>query len=928
MLSKEVLVKKFQKEPDRFWGVELFEDKGFTRKHCRGCGKFFWTLDSERTLCADSSCEPYSFIGNPITKKKWDYVKTWKEFEKFFKKEGHTSIPRYPVVDRWRPDLYFTIASIQDFQRIDKGGVAMEYPADPLIVPQVCLRFSDVDNVGVTGRHLTSFIMSGQHSFGDYWKDRCIELNFKFLNKSMGIPEKKLVYIEDLWSMPDFSQFGPSLETASMGLELVNSVFSQFTANGNGFKEMSSKVIDVGWGHGRLSWFSQGTTTEYEAVFGPVIQWLKKQTGIRESDLFAKYSAIAGKLDFDEKQNTKKIKEQIARELGVSVGEMENEVAPLQALYAIADHTKTLLFAAADGGIPSNVGGGYNLRVILRRALSFIREYGLDLELEKVGELHAKHLRPVFPELKDQKLFSEVIGIERERFQRSISKTSGIVERELKKGLDESGLVKLYSSHGITPETVEKAAKDLGARINIPDDFYAQVTGQHIKGKGEKKVVETDVSEFPDTKKLYYEDVSLGEMEAEVVGSLKGNWVVLDQTVFYPEGGGQPSDLGTLVFGGKVVEVVDVQKVEEVILHKVENLIPVGKKVRGVIDSKRRERLVKMHDATHIVAGACRKVLGKHVWQAGAHKGVKCSRLDVTHYQPFSRHELKRIEEEANKIVKKGLKINATVMERGEAEKKYGFTIYQGGASPGKEMRVVEIPGHDVEACTGTHGNQTSGVGVIKIIRSERIQDGVNRIEFTSGDAAKEYMSEMEQVFNTVIGLFGERGIVVKNYFDLDVLTDTAIIFSVDVKQLPKTIEKFLRETDASKLEGKKLVELSRNLFFHWKASKKKKERGKEKSAKETATMLVDKMDGNRIFDVLAVENRELIRIGGEVLKIKPGSTVILANQAGEIVGMSNTEDMGKLISELSKKAGGAGGGRKDVAQGKVKLSKLLKIMK
>ncbi len=122
--------------------------------------------DPDRVTCADSTCQSYDFINNTITKKKWDYIGMWKEFEKFFKKEGHASIPRYPVVDRWRPDLYFTIASIQDFQRIENGNMAFEYPANPLIVPQVCLRFPDIPNVGITGRHLTSFVMSGQHAFG------------------------------------------------------------------------------------------------------------------------------------------------------------------------------------------------------------------------------------------------------------------------------------------------------------------------------------------------------------------------------------------------------------------------------------------------------------------------------------------------------------------------------------------------------------------------------------------------------------------------------------------------------------------------------------------------------------------------------------------------------------------------------------------
>ncbi|RLJ06455.1 MAG: alanine--tRNA ligase, partial [Candidatus Aenigmatarchaeota archaeon] len=231
MLTKEGLKKEFEKNWKKHYEVELFREKGFIRKKCPNCGKNFWTLDPDRKLCGDPPCENYGFIGKTITKGKWDYIETWKQFEKFFVKEGHTSIPRYPVIDRWRPDLFFTIASIQDFQRLDQGNMVFEYPANPLVVPQVCLRFNDISNVGVTGRHHTSFIMSGQHAFGypkeGYFKDRCMELNFGFLHRVMGIPETEITYIEDLWTMPDFSAFGPSIEAFSKGLELVNHVFMQ-----------------------------------------------------------------------------------------------------------------------------------------------------------------------------------------------------------------------------------------------------------------------------------------------------------------------------------------------------------------------------------------------------------------------------------------------------------------------------------------------------------------------------------------------------------------------------------------------------------------------------------------------------------------------------------------------------------------------------
>ena len=403
MLTKQIVKKEFEKEPDKYWGVEIFKEKGFVRKQCEKCGKFFWTLQQDRKVCPDQPCSNYEFIGKTITKVKWDYIEAWKEFEKFFVKNGHTSIKRYPVVSRWHPKLFFTIASIQDFQRIEPTGVVFEYPENPLIVPQISLRFNDIPNVGITGKHMTCFQMSGQHAFNDetgrgYWKDKCIELNFNFLTKVMGIPEQEVIYVGNIWAMPDFSAFGPCIESFSKGLEIVNSVLMQFKATDSGFAELPIKVIDVGWGHERLPWFTQGTPTVYEVAFGPVIEKLMKATGIEyDKKFFAKYSRFAGSLDIDEVPDIKLARINLAKQLKTSVDEIERKIAPLEVMFAVADHTKTLVFAITDGGIPSNVGGGYNLRVVLRRALSFIDKFKLNLKLEDVAFWHIDYLKKIFP---------------------------------------------------------------------------------------------------------------------------------------------------------------------------------------------------------------------------------------------------------------------------------------------------------------------------------------------------------------------------------------------------------------------------------------------------------------------------------------------------------------------------------------------------
>ena len=231
-MDKKEILKEFSSDPDRYYNVKLFQDQGFIRKSCLECKRFFWTLDSGRELCPDDADDTYSFIGDPPTTKRFDYTQAWKEVESFFVKNGHTSISRYPVVCRWRDDLYFTIASIVDFQRIMGSIVVFEFPANPLVVPQTCLRFKDLENVGVTGRHFSSFCMIGQHSIPNsqgYWKDKCIELDFRLLTKDLELRKKRSY----LWRM-----FGPEEDHLDLHWNIsfeVSSLEMQYLPN---FKEI------------------------------------------------------------------------------------------------------------------------------------------------------------------------------------------------------------------------------------------------------------------------------------------------------------------------------------------------------------------------------------------------------------------------------------------------------------------------------------------------------------------------------------------------------------------------------------------------------------------------------------------------------------------------------------------------------------------
>jgi alanyl-tRNA synthetase len=740
--DKALLQEKFSKDYDKYYLVDLFKRKGFVRKQCVRCGKHFWTLKSERTICDDPPCSVYSFIGDPPAKSRLDYVGTWKVIEDFFRSNGHTIVPRYPVVARWRPDLYFTVASIIDFQRIEGGKVIFELPANPLVVPQMCLRFNDLPTVGLNGKHNSSFCMVGQTAIANsegYWKDRCIDLDFDLVTKQLGIPEDELSFIEGTWM--GYGAFGYCLDYFVRGLELGNAVFTAFEGDVSHYSEMKEPVIDMGAGLERLAWITQGTPTSYDVVFASVLSRMKEEFKLDyDEDLFLRYSRIAGSMNLDEYPSLSEARGEIARILGVSPSVLAEQLGPIQALYSVADHARTLLFAIADGQLPSNVGGGYNLRVVFRRAQSFIQQYKLNLDIIDVVGWHIDALSSMYPELAQHRDdVSKVLTVEKSRYASSVERVSKVVSSiaASKKEVTLDQIVKLYESDGVTPEQLVTA----GAKVSVPEDFYQRVVSKHEVQKNEEKGAKYDITGLPDTRPLYYEDVDLFDFEANVLKTYDGGLVVLDRTAFYPRGGGQEPDHGTI--DGK--KVLDVTKYGTIVLHKVDGEVPrVGTKIHGIVDSVRRQRIKRIHTATHILNGASRQVLGPWVWQHSAFKEADYGRLDITHFAHLGEEEIRKIEDVANDVVMKDLPVTITNFPRKEAEEKYGFRIFQGGVVPSRTLRIVNIADWDVQACGGTHVRTTGEVGLIKIVRTERVQDGVERLHFVAGYPAVEYVQEMD----------------------------------------------------------------------------------------------------------------------------------------------------------------------------------------
>ena len=875
LTPKEKLKKKFSQEYKKYYLVKTFKEEGFQRKICKNCGNAFWTLQKERTNCPNPPCETYGFIGEKLTKKR-SYVDTWKDIEKFFVKNMHASISSYPVVCRWFPGLYFTVASIVAFQRSVAGKTVFEFPANPLIIPQQCLRFNDIPNVGVTGRHGTNFVMIGQHSLYDekngYWKDECIDLDFRLLTKVFGIAKEEINFVEDVWVGPN--AFGYSLEYYVRGLELGNAVFTEFVGTPENYRQMDYKVIDMGAGLERFAWLSQSTPTAYDATFGKTIAALKKKIDY-DKKLFQEYAKIAGGLNLDEIADIREAKKIVADKLDIDVEELVRITRPVEAVYAIADHTKTLLYAISDGALPSNVGGGYNLRIVLRRALGFIDEFDFDIDLYNVCKMHAR-------ELKYFKKFSldslqDILETEKKRFYETKSKNRKLIETLIEKErIDGEKLVVLYESHGITPELIEEIAKEKGIEIELPASIYVKMTEKHMAEKQEQKE-EIDVSGIEKTALLFYTKPKDIKFTAKVLKIISSN-VVLERTLFYPEGGGQAADQGFI----NGCRVYDTQKIGGVVLHKLEKItFKEGSNVIGEIDWPLREQHMKHHTAIHIINGSAREVLGNHVWQSGSAKTKEKAHLDITHYKGISNEEVDKIESLANNIVKKKLPVKKQVIPRAEAEKKYGMRIYQGGVVPEKNLRIIEISGggfHDVEACGGTHCSNTKEVGKILVTSTERIQDGVVRITIVAGRRAEEYLEEKKALLKEIEEILGVKGV----------------------------------ET----------INAAQKLFDEWKNQRKKEKRFLEKMAEN----ITDYLESRFVKNILI----EKIDIGDDPKKLqnisrlisKEDKIIILFGLTDEkinvfaSVGKNTKINAGKIVKEICQKLGGKGGGSSLVAQG------------
>ena len=815
----------------KFLQLEFFSKEGFVRKKCKKCGSFFWTFDKERELCGDAPCVDYTFIKHPSGKKKYDLSSMREAFLSFFEKNGHKRLHRYPVIARWRSDVYLTIASIADFQpHVTSGEVPP--PANPLVISQPSIRLNDLEEVGRSGRHLTMFEMMGHHAFNNhekvYWSEETARYCHEFLN-SIGVKKEDVTYKEAEWS--GGGNAGPCLEVLAGGLEVATLVFmnlksdekGKYLVKGERYSEMPMRVVDTGYGLERLVWLTHGSETVYDAVFPEMISFLKKEAG------------------------TPKDKE------------------TMHALYAIADHTRCLAFMLGDGIIPSNAEAGYLARLIIRRALRLLSKASLDIPLSILVEKHVDNLSKDFPELKESKeRIKEILERETEKFYSTISKGKRLVARYVskEKSIPIDKLIEFYDTYGIPPEIVKEVAD-----VDIPENFDSMVAQLHSMAKETKKE-----RKFPyTTELLFYEEPYEKEFDAEVIwnGKVNGkNAVILNKTLFYPEGGGQESDTGFLS-NSKKWKVMKAEKNGDAVLHFVDKPIS-SKKVHGRIDWERRYAMMRHHTATHIINASARGILGSHIWQAGSQLDENEARLDVSHYKRISPDEIKQIEKRANEIVMEGKEVKKYWMKREDAEKKHGFHLYQGGAPKGRMLRIVEIPGIEVEACGGTHVDNTAEIGFIKIIGTERVQDGVERIKFCAGEKAIEYVQKQEKI-----------------------LKEASDILAVEPSMLPKTVKRFFEEWKKLK---KQVEKLQQDILKG--GMKKEVHRG-------INIILQDEMVPSAIKDATSTKKTIVI----SALKKEKAAMITIACSDDAPI------DCSSIASSIGKLLGGSGGGKKHIAQ-------------
>ncbi|MBX4867806.1 alanine--tRNA ligase [Rhizobium bangladeshense] len=715
-------------------------------------------------------------------------------FLDYFKKNGHEIVPSSPLVPRNDPTLMFTNAGMVQFKNVFTGLEKRPYAT--ATTSQKCVRaggkHNDLDNVGYTARHLTFFEMLGNFSFGDYFKENAIELAWKLVTEGFDLPKHRLlvtVYSEDeeaaalwkkiagfsddkiiriptsdnFWQMGDTGPCGPCSEIfidqgenvwggppgspeedGDRFLEFWNLVFMQFEQTEPGVRNpLPRPSIDTGMGLERMACILQGV----QSVF--------------ETDLFRTLTGT------------------IEDTIGVKAeGSASHRV--------IADHLRSSAFLIADGVLPSNEGRGYVLRRIMRRAMRHAQLLGAKEPLMyKLLPALVQEMGRAYPELvRAEALISETLKLEEGRFRKTLERGLSLLSdatTDLGKGdmLDGETAFKLYDTYGFPLDLTQDAlrAREIGVDISGFTDAMERQKAEarsHWAGSGEK-ATETVWFELREkhgaTEFLGYDTeaaegvvqaiVRDGAVTEEVKAGDKVQ-IVVNQTPFYGESGGQMGDTGVISSDHGRIEISDTQKKGEgLFVHSgavVEGAFKTGDAVVLTVDHARRSRLRANHSATHLLHEALREVLGTHVAQKGSLVAPERLRFDVSHPKPMSAEELKVVEDMANEIVLQNAPVTTRLMSVDDAIAEGAMALF--GEKYGDEVRVVSMgtglhgaktdKPYSVELCGGTHVSATGQIGLVRILGESAVGAGVRRIEAVTGETAREYLAEQDERVKTL----------------------------------------------------------------------------------------------------------------------------------------------------------------------------------
>lgn len=700
----------------------------------------------------------------------------------FWKSKGHTIEPSANLVPVNDPTLLWINSGVATLKKYFDGSVIPENPR--IANAQKAIRTNDIENVGKTARHHTMFEMLGNFSVGDYFRDDAIKWGFELLTSpewfdfpvdklymtyypedkesynrwiEVGVDPSHLIPIEDnFWEIgagpsgPDTEIFfdrGEDFDPDNIGIRLLaediendryievwNIVLSQFNADPkvprSEYKELPHKNIDTGAGLERLVAVMQGAKTNFETdLFLPIIREVEK---------------ISGKT-YDQDGDNMSFK-------------------------VIADHIRSLAFAIGDGALPGNEGRGYVLRRLLRRAVMHGRRLGIqETFLYKLVPTVGQIMASYYPEVLDKKAFIEkIIKREEETFARTIDAGSVHLDQLLadlkaagKETLDGKDIFKLYDTYGFPVELTEELAEDAGFKIDH-EGFKAAMKEQQERArasvvKGGSMGMQNETLSAITEKSVFNYDKDVLESTLEVIVADNERTeaisegqalLVFAETPFYAEMGGQVADHGVLKNdqGDIVARVTDVQRAPNgQPLHQVDVLasLSVGTKYLLEIDSRRRNRVMKNHTATHLLHAALHHVVGDHATQAGSLNEEGFLRFDFTHFEAVKAEELRQIEEAVNQKIWEAIPVVTIETDIDTAKSMGAMALF--GEKYGKEVRVVSIGDYSVELCGGTHLANTSEIGLFKIVKEEGIGSGTRRIlAVTSKEAFEAYREEEE----------------------------------------------------------------------------------------------------------------------------------------------------------------------------------------